>query len=679
MTETTQYIPPLAVSFIWHFADAKEVEPILAAVKKAFARDKDKPFSRGLNIPLFFFSSQSSNEAPLSYPAKHSKRNLVFVFTSTNTMGHRNWTDYIQNIPNDPSVCILPIAVDRNGLRHTGTLSGLNCIRLYDWPKSNNEAYAIIALAHEIYRYGCKEIDPEEVGKASSISIFLSHAKAGDTGRLHAEEIKKFIDNTNMNRFFDANEISPGFSFEQEIEKHIPSSTLLAIESDAYSSRYWCQREILSAKKHGCPIVVMDCLNDYEDRLFPAASNVPCIHVSADTPLSEKDILRVLSAVIIETVRYHHSLSCLEGYKLAGWIDSNCELTARPPEIRQALALKKNNNTKICYPEPPIYFDEADWHHEIGIETFTPLWKLSENNSLKDMKIGISISDTNKDGFVSHHTDRDHLIRLSQDLARHLLARSGTLIYGGDLRPSGFTEFILDEAMILKERISSTTPHVENHLAWPLYVSEKEIVAWRAKYSDVMHTEEYAIPSDVADGISKDIFLAPNTPQNAYVWSRCLTDMREKSISTSTARVCAGGRQSGYKGKMPGVLEEIMLAFDEAKPIFLLGGFGGIVGDVCSVILNNDLPDSLTEDWQISHNERYAELQKIAHTHRRSADYEVIAQTIQQLEISEIAARAGLDELEYRKLMFSPFVDECVYLVLKGLRTICLQPQENAK
>ena len=679
MNDTAQYTPPLSVSFIWHFADASEVEPILFAVKKAFARDKDKPFSRGLNIPLFFFSSQSSNNVPHNYPASHAKHNIVFVFTSTNTMGYGNWTHYIENIPSDPSVCILPIALDSNGLRHSGALSGLNCIRLYDWPKTNREAYAIIALAHEIYRYGCNAINPKDVGKASSIAIFLSHAKSGGTGRLHAEEIKKFIDNTNMNRFFDANEISPGFSFEDEIEKHIPSSTLLAIKSDAYSSRYWCQREILSAKRDNCPIVVMDCLDDYEDRLFPAASNVPCIHVSADTPLSEEDILRVLSAVIIETIRYHHSLNCLQGYKSAGWIDSDCELTARPPEIRQALAFKKSNKTKICYPEPPIYFDEADWHHEIEIETFTPLWKISEQKSLTNVRIGLSISDANKDGFISNHTDADHLIRLSQDLARHLLARSSTLLYGGDLRPSGFTEFILDEALILKERISSTIPHVENHLAWPLYVSEKEIVAWRAKYRQIMHTEEYAIPDDVADGISRDIFLAPNTPQNAYVWSRCLTDMREKSISTSTARVCAGGRQSGYKGKMPGVLEEILLALDEAKPIFLLGGFGGIVGDVCSGILNDDVPDSLTEDWQISHNEGYAELQKIAHTHGRSSDYEAIARTIRQLKISEIAARAGLEELEYRKLMSSPFVDECVYLVLKGLRTISLPPQENAE
>src|SRR5690606_12616765 len=118
-------------------------------------------------------------------------------------------------------------------------------IRVYDWPADNKDLHAIVSLTHEIYRYGCLSINPDDTGKSSSITIFLSYAKAGDTGRLHAEEIKRFIDNTNMNRFFDSTEISPGFLFDQEIEKKVRQSTLVAIESDVYSSRYWCQREIL--------------------------------------------------------------------------------------------------------------------------------------------------------------------------------------------------------------------------------------------------------------------------------------------------------------------------------------------------------------------------------------------------------------------------------------------------
>ena len=605
---TAEYSPPLVVNFIWHPSDSEEVVPILDVVRMSFARDKDKPFSRGLNIPLFFFSSQSSSEVPSKYPDELAKNNIIFIFTSVNTVGSKEWRRYIEGLPQSSSVHIVPIATDNNGYSHGGALSRLNCIRTNDWSVKNRNLNAIVALAHEIDRFGCKSVTPENRGVESSITIFLSHSKSGDTGKFHSEQIKKFIDNTNMNRFFDANEISPGYHFSQEIEKHIQNSTFLAIESDVYSSRYWCQREILIAKQHNRPVVVVNCLEDFEDRIFPAASNVPCVHISSAVPMSERDILRILSTAIIETLRYNYSMLCLKAYRHAGWIDENCELTARPPEIRQVLNFKRDGAQEICYPEPPIYSIEAGWHKELDVQVFTPLWSPSEQDSLSNERVGTSISDAPVEGFANHHIHSDYLVRLTQDLARHLLARSATLLYGGDLRPDGFTEFILDEARILKDRLEEAAPHVENHLAWPLHVSDPEMTAWRAKYQQVMKTVEYDIADDVANGIDKRVFLPHSTSRNRYIWSRCLTEMREQSISSSTARICAGGRLTGYKGKMPGILEEIVLTFNEKKPIFLLGAFGGVVGDVCKLLLTSDVPERLTENWQISHNAGYSEL-----------------------------------------------------------------------
>lgn len=667
---STQYAPPLAVNFIWNFADSESVTPIIDVVRKSFARDKDKPFSRGLNIPLFYFSSQNSNEIPKENPCVLAKKNIIFVFTSINTTGRENWKKYIEGLPRSPNTSIVPIAIDKHGLCHTGSLAGLNCLRVYDWPTDNRDFHAIVSLAHEIYRYGCLSINPDDPGKNSSITIFLSHAKVGDTGRLHAEEIRRFIDNTNMNRFFDSTEISPGFPFDLEIEKKVELSTLVAIESDAYSSRYWCQREILCAKKHNRPIIVVNSLNDYEDRIFPAASNVPCVHVSSDSPINPRDILRILSTAILETIRHCHSMQCLEFYQEIGWIESDCELSARPPEIRQAFKVKNSSKKKICYPEPPIYADEADWHQHLEIEASTPLWNAYDKDCFAQQRIGISISEVQGDGFSSNHLHPDHLIRLAQDLARHLLARSATLIYGGDLRPDGFTEFILDEAAILKERIRGDLQIIENHLAWPLYVSTPEIVSWRARYCQVMKTVEHDIPADVAAGVSKKVPLPPNTPESSYVWSRCLTEMREKSIASSTIRICAGGKLSGYKGKMPGVLEEIILSLNSQKPTFLLGAFGGVVGNVCSVLLSKDVPEALTEKWQITHNTGYSDIQAIAKTYGNRCDYNAVIDTLQRQNISDMASRCGLSEDEYKNVMCSPFIDECLHLILKGLKKL---------
>nr|VFK38082.1 MAG: TIR domain-containing protein [Candidatus Kentron sp. SD]VFK42826.1 MAG: TIR domain-containing protein [Candidatus Kentron sp. SD] len=664
------YKPPLAVHLVWHPSDKDSVDPIIQAVSKHLSRDVDRPFSRNLNIPLFFYSSDSPDTPPGDSPQGLAARDILFVFTSVNTRGREAWNDYIQDLPCGDSFRCVPVALDSKGFGHgeEGSLKGLNFLRAYDWPEKFRAQHAILALAHEIYRHGFVEIEEGGKGKDSSIKIFLSHAKSGDTGLRHAESIKDFIENTNMSHFFDATEISAGFSFDDEIIGHLKESTVLAIGSDAYSSRYWCQREILCAKEHQRPMIAVDCLEEHEDRIFPAGANIPCVHVAPEPPLGDADILRILIAAILETIRHHHALESLKYYQSQGWIDSDCSFVSRPPEIRQLPAFGKGQKTKVCYPEPPIYSEEADWHHQLGIEAFTPLWRESEHSPLDGRRVGISISDVPNDGFSHNHLHADQSIRLAQDLARHLLARSATLIYGGDLRRDGFTDFILQEAIALKNRLNTDTVHVENHLAWPLYRSGAEIVAWRANYKAVMKTVEHVIPNDIIPHVDKDKFLPPSTPQNKYIWSRCLTEMREKSIDSSHARICAGGRLSEYKGKMPGVLEEILIALDRKKPIYLLGGFGGVVGEVCKVLRDEPYPEPLTEAWQITHNEGYSDLQKIARDHDRHADYDSIKSTLKGIELRELADGAGLDEEEYSRLMQTPFVDECVHIVIRGLK-----------
>lgn len=669
---TAEYKPPLAIHFIWNPADGESVATILDAVRYSFARDVDRPFSRGLNIPLFFYSSENPNQPPSHTPIQQAAKDILFVFASVNTLGWEPWKSYIDQLSLSNTLRVVPIAIDRHGLGHgsEGSLKNLNFLRSYEWQGDLKEQRAVLAMAHEIYRHGFVEISAEDPGKCSSIKIFLSHAKAGDTGRLHAESIYKFIDSTNMSRFFDATEISPGFRFDEEIIKHIKESTLVAIGSDAYSSRYWCQREILCAKQHQRPIIAVDCLQDFEDRVFPAGSNVPCVHVPPDTPISEPDILRILIATILETIRHLHAQKTLEYYQSQNWIDNNCAIISRPPEIRQVIDLKNSDKRKICYPEPSLYSEEADWLSHFEVDAFTPLWSKTEDGILSCCRIGISISDNPAGNYSDHHLHADHLKRLSQDLARHLLARAGIIIYGGDLRKDGFTQFILDEAVALKSRLNTDNIHVENHLAWPLYVSDPEIVAWRAKYSGIIKSIEHDIPSDIAKNIDKNVFIAPNGTENKYIWSRCLTWMREKSIELSHARICAGGKLSGYHGKMPGVLEETIISIEQNKPIFLLGAFGGVVGEVCKTITNKTIAAPLAEHWQITNNSGYFELQEKAKQENQNADYTRIQTILEGISVDDLARTSGLNSDDYNRLMESPFVDECVHLVLKGLKTL---------
>jgi len=670
---TTKFKPPIALHYIWHPSNSDVVCKILDKVTNVFSRDVERPFSRSLNIPIFFYSSDSSTVAPSSPPKELAKRNVLFVFTSVNTRGSDEWNEYLEKLPCSISLRAVPIALDKEGLSHgeKGSLRKLNFIRAYDWPKHSFEQHAILAMAHEIYRHGFVEIGADDIGKSSSIKIFLSHTKVDEVGKIHAESIKHFIDNTNMTHFFDATDISYGFRFDKEIVQHIKESTLIAIISDAYSSRYWCQMEVLSAKEHHRPMITVDCLEDSEDRVFPAGSNVPCVHVPHTVPMNEKDILRVLSAALLETIRHHHTLSSLAYYKSCGWVISACAVASRPPEVRQLLALKQEGKTiQLCYPEPPIYAEEASWHQQLGIETFTPLWSLSEGVVLKDFRVGISISDAPDIGSATYRLPKSQITRLAQDLARHLLARSATLIYGGDLRKDGFTEFILEEAIALKNRLGTDELFVENHLAWPIYMATEEILAWRAKYRGVMKTVCHKIPDDIKTLVNETKFLTPTTAENKYFWSRCLSEMRVKSIESSDARIFTGGKLFGYNGKMPGVLEEFLLALEMNKPIYLIGSFGGVVGEICKAIRGESYPDSLTELWQLTHNAGYSDVQDIAISNRKNADYGQVKTSIESLCITSLSKNAGLNDDDYLRLMESPFNDECIYLILQGLKKL---------
>lgn len=122
---------------------------------------------------------------------------------------------------------------------------------------------------------------------------------------------------------------------------------------------------------------------------------------------------------------------------------------------------------------------------------------------------------------------------------------------------------------------------------------------------------------------------------------------------------------------MPGVLEEILLAIKMEKPLFLVGCFDGVTQKVCDILLKKDRnPVELTSDWQESKNEGYAELQEYARKFSDDADYKKIVETLDSVDVLNLAQKTGLSVDDYKRLMVSPFIDEIIHLILKGLSKI---------
>lgn len=676
--------PPIAIHFIWHPFDHEEHYQIIDKVRQYLTRDIDRPFSRELNIPTFLYSSRTDKKKPKSLK-KLAENDLVFLFLSENTLINCSWNDYINEIPS--SFHIIPVALDHHALKHAsnGNLKNKNFIRSYNWPYEDRLEYAILELSHEIFRFSFNDVSIDKKGTDLSLKIFLSHAKQDDNGINLAIEIKNFIDNTSMKRFFDATDIAPCYNFDEEIKHHLKESTIIAIASDNYSSRYWCQREILLAKEERRPIIFADSLEYYEDRIFPASSNIPNIHISHDTTIKNKEILRVLIAALIETIRFNYAKLLLEYYRKQEWIHKDSELFSRPPEVNQVIKLlqdrkmlgKSQEILHLCYPEPPVYPEEISWinhfenklendTYENKVQAVTPLWSIFDGES-DIKKIGLSISEYKEDQFESHNQHIDELKRLAQVISDHLLLRGHTLVYGGDLRDDGFTQFILDEALIIQNRTSNKEIKIENHLAWPLFMTDNN-KKFKVKYHNLININEYDIPKDIEH--NKNIYLPPNCPENKYIWSRCLTEMREKSIKNSDIRIIAGGKCENYLGKMPGILEEFIISLRENKPIYLLGGFGGLSAKIKDSILNKEIAPELTQEWQNENNDGYSELQKIAKQSNKETDYQVIENIITSISLKELSNRSGLTIDDYSVLLETSFIDQAVHLILKGLKNL---------
>ncbi|WP_426976848.1 TIR domain-containing protein [Acinetobacter johnsonii] len=669
---TSIITPPLAAYFIWHESDQKAFDEVCGDFRSYLTRDIDRPFSRELNIPTFFYSGC---DHPPKQPNYLAQNNVIFICLSRNTLGNALWRSFLNNIIISKTAYVVPIALDQHGMKHTteqGSLNSLNCIRAFNFEEENKKLLSILHLSHELYRYGFNEHQFIGHGSSTSVRLFLSHAKKGGIGEVYAKSIKEFINTTNMKEFFDASEISAGYRFDEEIISHINQSTLIAITTDEYSSRYWCQREILEAKKTNRPIIAVNCLKEYEDRIFPPAANVPCVHITPSEDPSRHEVLTILVAALIETIRFNFSNKLLNYYQMQSWVDKDAVILARPPEIQNAILLKQvleqDKQLTICYPEPPIYAEEMDWTKYLNIKVSTPLWHSEEELNL-NKKIGISISEDGQNDFTNRNTHPDELKRLAQELARHLLVRGNTLIYGGDLRPNGFTEFILEEASILQNRLPNKKFEVQNHLSWPLHLlpNTKE---WELNHFQVLNQIKYSIPEDIQHKVDNSVFLIPEDIEAKYIWSRCLTLMREKSINESDIRICAGGKATGYTGQMPGVLEEFLIAVDNSKPIYLIGGLGGIVKNICDSIRNKTIFSTLTRDWQIAENKLYTDLLTILESNGYSVNYDEIKDKLIDLDISILAKNTGLTLEEYIKLMETPFIDEIIHLILKGLKNI---------
>jgi hypothetical protein len=587
------------------------------------------------------------------------------------------WGDYVSELSGRVASAagrhrLFPVSLSKAALQFDFALGQTNFIRYHDFKGGDeNPSELMLWLTHELCRFlnQPRASEPGGVLSPKPIRLFISHAK--QDGVPLAEKFREAIADTPAADFFDSIDIAPGYDFGAEIEGNIRESTLLVLQSDAYSSRPWCRREVLVAKKLRRPIMIVNAIEQDEKRSFPYMGNVPVIRWTG------KNHQRIIGLALREHLRFLFNECRVEGLRRAGRIPLGALVLTRPPEILdfQNIAAQPTagggQKVLVIYPDPPLGAEEDLLLSAFGGDvSFTTLTMPEEKTMLSGKTIGLSISesaDLHALGFDEMHL-RDALI----EFTRQLLARDAVIAYGGDLRSGGFTQVLFD---LVRVHNSSGAPDayrpVHNYVAWPLHLRIDEDGA--AELIKVGRLHRVPLPDDLTrdPGVSPDKFLPPDTRVGRYVWARSLTALRERMNERLDARVLMGGKVGGYTGKYPGLLEEAYLALRAAKPLFLLGAFGGCTRAVIELVEGGS-PESLTRNFQCR-DESYRQLVEDYNSRAQAKpelglepiDYERIGLAFS--EAGPAGLRNGLNIEENRRLFHAVDPDEIIHLVLKGL------------
>ncbi|MFN8323972.1 MAG: hypothetical protein U0T74_15010 [Chitinophagales bacterium] len=281
----------------------------------------------------------------------------------------------------------------------------------------------------------------------------------------------------------------------------------------------------------------------------------------------------------------------------------------------------------------------------------------------KRVAISVSISEELEQLGLSNH----HLKDITIETARYLIVNGATLLYGGDLRNDGYTRLFAELSYQYKF-LSDRKFRFVNYFPFP----NSKNVSLKDK-ADFVKQQVFPrildVPKHLGDVDTDKKFDPFKNCNDRFIFSECFSDMRITMAKESDARILVGGKQKGYLGYIPGIVEEAFQSLQANRPIYLLGGFGGAAKSLIKVI-SGDRPKELTNEFQFDTEflmefRKYCEGKSII-----NLDYDYLVKFFQEHNIDSISKHNGLSVEENQILFESQNIHELVFLIVKGLKNI---------
>lgn len=587
---------PLSLHILYHSGNL-EGQKLYSDLYKLLCRDYNRPFDSGIGMPVYFYRDEE--DAIRDIDTAQSDKTFVLLLVDQNMYLSDVWKKYIADkllpLLDDPNknVCLASISLFKYAYELNTKLGK------YQFICFNNESVYrhwnefMMRLYDMLIRFMDDKATKQQ-------TIFISHSKQDSDkhGLRLAIGLRDYLleQGTKLSSFFDVNSIMEGYNFENQIINSVDSSIMVVIFSNAYSSREWCVKEILRAKKNKIPLIVVFAVTGDIDRTFPYKGNVPAT-------LYRDDWNPVINLLLKTTLYNRYQNKLLDKLK-----EDGMEILPFMPDAYCLSYYKDKHDVDILYPEPPLGWCEKEVLDDIkgNVKSFvTPMLLNSTMIDLKKRNIAISISNT--DDYYRKGIGQEMINDVVVELLRHIFISNGHIVYGGDLSKNGFTELFRSLSYQYGQYHHTHTAdkaeddeeqYVTSFVSWPYSSFITNDQRCECIHSRV-HLIEEKIPDEAnVDGKSED-------EKTRLSLSSMRNHLEEYQSQDSggiekplLAHIFIGGRTKGAKGNKPGILEEFLIAKEKGHPIFLLGGFGGetevIVNHIAGACQGNADLDGLT-------------------------------------------------------------------------------------
>ena len=374
--------PLFTVYAVWHSSYAKG-DKISELLRRRFGNYAYCNVAGGLGVSVIYRNKPVPNShTPLPIDWDEAETTAVIVLVDSVLASDSAWSNYFFELSRNAQTRgfltrLFPVIMEAGGLELRLEEQALRWDQLGE-SEIEREQQFVSHLTYEFSRMLRHRLDllrrPEGSNASFShylekIQVFISHSKHDNDGEVVARSIRNWLhDNIALSSFFDVFDIPAGLSFREVLLHQIETSAVVLVHTDSYSSREWCRREVIEAKRRHVPMIIVDCLRDIDQRAIPYMGNVPIVRVDVDR---QDRINRAIRSLLDEVFRTYLWRCRVEPFRAT---HAHVLFTARPPELISLATLpeyESNVSSAIVYPEPPLGTDEARLFSEIAPNVLT--------------------------------------------------------------------------------------------------------------------------------------------------------------------------------------------------------------------------------------------------------------------------------------------------------------------